>query len=69
MKLTTERLIIRWLHILFGLQVIGYVYSPFESLPDFAWIVRYVAMPVIIISGWWMWKGHVVRQRFNKQSR
>lgn len=56
----TQRTILRWLHLLLAFPVVGYVYTPFEELHGFAWIVRFIAMPLLILSGLWMWKGHVV---------
>jgi hypothetical protein len=55
----TKRSIFRWIHIIFGIPIIGYVYSPFEELPNYAPVVRFVALPVILLTGFWMWKGHV----------
>ena len=62
----TQRTIFRWLHIVLAIPVIGYVYSPFEQLPDYAGVVRYVAVPVIFLSGLMMWKGHLLRRLFAK---
>lgn len=61
MKDATKRSILRWIHIIFGIPIIGYIYSPFEKLPDYAPLVRYVALPVILFTGLSMWKGHVFR--------
>ena len=54
----------RWVHVVFGIPVVGYIYSPFEQLPGYAPVVRYVAMPAIVLSGLWLWKGHAVRRWF-----
>lgn len=62
MKQSTKRSILRWIHIVFGIPIIGYVYSPFEEIPNYAPAVRYVFLPVLLLSGFWMWKGHVVRR-------
>ena len=51
----TKRSILRWIHIIFGIPILGYIYSPFEQLPNYAPIVRYVALPLIVLSGFWMW--------------
>jgi predicted tellurium resistance membrane protein TerC len=67
-KDTTKRTIFRWIHLVFAIPVAGYVYSPFSDLPDYAPVVRYVAFPVIVLTGLWMWKGHVVRRLFSKKS-
>ena len=61
-----KRSIFRWIHIVFGIPVIGYIYSPFKELPNYAPVVRYVALPVIALSGLWMWKGHLVRRLISK---
>ena len=62
----TKRSIVRWIHIIFGIPIAGYVYSPFEELPNYAPVVRYVALPVIVLSGLWMWKGHLLRRLIAK---
>ena len=58
----TTRQIIRWIHIICAIPIIGYVYSPFEVIPDYAPPTRFVFVPVMLLSGLWMWKGHVVRR-------
>ena len=62
MKDATTRSIFRWIHIVCSIPIIGYIYSPFEVLPDYAPLTRYVFLPVMLLSGLWMWKGHVVRR-------
>jgi predicted tellurium resistance membrane protein TerC len=64
----TKRSILRWIHIVFSIPIIGYVYSPFEELPNYAPVVRFVSIPVLVLTGFWMWKGHVVRRLFAKKS-
>jgi len=61
----TRRTILRWLHIALGIPVIGYIYTPFDALHDFAWMIRYFFLPALLIVGLWMWKGHVVTRLFN----
>ena len=62
-----KRSIFRWVHIVLGIPIIGYLYSPFKELPNYAPVVRYVAVPVVVLSGLWMWKGHVVRRLVSKK--
>ena len=62
----TKRSILRWIHLIFAIPIIGYVYSPFAELPHYAPVVRFVAFPVIALSGLWMWKGHLVRRLISK---
>ncbi len=66
MKEARKRSIFRWIHILFSIPILGYIYSPFENLHYFADRVRYVVVPVIVLSGLWMWKGHVLRRLVSK---
>jgi hypothetical protein len=64
----TIRLIFRWIHIVFGIPILGYIYSPFDQIPNYAPITRFVFVPVLILSGLWMWKGHVLRRLVSKRS-
>ena len=68
MKESTKRAIVRWIHIVIAIPIIGYIYSPFQELPNYAPLVRYIFLPVMVLSGFWMWKGHVVRRFFSKRS-
>jgi hypothetical protein len=67
MKDATKRSIFRWIHLVFSIPIIGYIYSPFGQLPSYAPVVRFVAFPVIALSGLWMWKGHIVRRFISKR--
>jgi hypothetical protein len=64
----TMRLIFRWIHIVFSIPILGYIYSPFDQIPNYAPITRFVFVPVLILSGLWMWKGHVLRRLVSKRS-
>ncbi len=68
MSASTQRVILRWIHIVFAIPIIGYVYSRFEEIPNYAPMVRFVFVPVLLVSGLWMWKGHLVRRLFSKRS-
>lgn len=68
MSNATERTIFRWIHIVFGLPLLGYIYGPPEEVGQYAPIFRFVFVPVLLLSGLWMWKGHVVRRLLSKRS-
>jgi len=68
MKEVTKRRILRWIHIVFGIPILGYIYSPFEEIPKYATRVRFVVVPVMLLSGLWMCKGHVLRRLISKRS-
>jgi hypothetical protein len=67
MNSSTQRSIFRWIHILFSIPILGYIYSPFEKLPDYASATRFVFLPAMILSGLWMWKGHLLRRLISKR--
>jgi hypothetical protein len=68
MNQSTVRTIFRWIHIVFGIPILGYIYDSPSDTPNYAFRVRYVILPVLLLSGLWMWKGHVVRRLFSKRS-
>lgn len=64
----TQRTIARWLHIIFGLTLLGYVYGPPEEVLQYRPYFQFIFIPLIFITGLWMWKGHVITKRFSKKS-
>jgi thiosulfate reductase cytochrome b subunit len=66
MKEATKRSILRWIHIVLAIPIAGYVYSPFKELPNYAPVVRFISVPVLVLTGFWMWKGHAVRRLISK---
>jgi len=64
MKAATERKIIRWFHMLASIPIMGYIYGPVSTIPQAATMVRWVIFPLVILSGFWMWKGYVVKKWF-----
>src|SRR3989442_1817188 len=68
MKDATKRSILRSIHIVFSIPILGYIYSPFEEIPKYAARVRFVVVPVMVLSAFWMWKGHVLRRLIAKRS-
>lgn len=65
MKASTERKIMRWIHLIIGIPVIGYIYGPVAQMPEAARAVKLVFFPILVLSGLWMWKGHVLKKWFN----
>ncbi len=63
-----KRSIFRWIHIILSIPILGYIYSPFEKLPDYAPATRFVFPPLMVLSGLWMWKSHVLRRLISKRS-
>jgi hypothetical protein len=61
------RSIFRWIHLVFSIPILGYIYSPFDKIPSYAPATRFVFVPVMVLTGLWMWKGHVVRRLISKR--
>ena len=57
MKPATQRSILRWIHLVIAIPILGYIYSPFAELPNYAAVTRFVFAPVIILAGYWMYAG------------
>lgn len=66
MRFPNQRTVCRWIHLVISIPIYGYIYSPFDKLPDYARPTRYVFFPLMFLTGLWMWKGHVVRRLFSK---
>jgi hypothetical protein len=68
MKEATKRSIVRLIHLVLAIPILGYIYSPFEQIPNYAPPTRFVFVPVLVLSGLWMWKGHLLRRLFSKRT-
>ena len=64
----TQRPIFRLIHLILAIPIIGYIYSPFDKIPQYAPATRFVFVPLLVLSGLWMWKGHLVRRLISKKS-
>jgi len=66
-----QRTIFRWIHIVLSIPIVGYIYSPFDQIPNYANKVRFFFVPMMVLTGLWMWKGsavlRLIRQRPAKQ--
>lgn len=69
MKPGTKRAILRWIHIVFALPLAGYIYGPPEETVQYLPFFRMVYLPVVILTGLWMWKGEAVRRHFARKPK
>jgi len=53
----TKRTILRVIHLVFCIPILGYIYGPAADVQQYAGAVRVVFVPVIILSGFWMYSG------------
>jgi len=54
------RTILRWIHIVLAIPIYGYIYSPFDKIPLYAPPTRYIFFPAMLLTGFLMWKGHIL---------
>ena len=64
MKASTQRAVMRWLHIIASIPIAGYIYGPVAQMPRAAFVVKAIIIPVVVLSGLWLWKGHLVKKLF-----
>ena len=53
----TKRSILRWIHLIFTIPILGYIYAPPSEAQQYAFAVRFVFVPIIILAGFWMYSG------------
>ena len=53
----TKRAILRWIHLIFTIPVLGYVYGPPVEVAEYADAVRYFFAPAVLFTGYWMYSG------------
>ena len=53
----TRRTILRAIHLIFTIPILGYVYEPASEVQQYAGAVRFIFVPVMILSGYWMYAG------------
>ena len=53
----TKRTILRCIHLILSIPILGYIYGEPSDVQPYASAVRSVFVPIIILSGFWMYSG------------
>jgi hypothetical protein len=53
----TKRATLRAIHLVLSIPVLGYIYGEPSQVQQYAGAARFVFVPVIILSGFWMYSG------------
>lgn len=61
-----QRVILRWFHLITGAILVTYIYSPWSNILAFSFLVKFIIIPILIISGIWLWKGAQIKRLFKK---
>ena len=59
MKPSTKRIILRIVHLVAVIPVLGYVYQPVAEAAEYQRFTQLVFIPVAILTGYWMYMGLV----------
>ena len=57
MNAATKRSILRWIHLIVTIPILGYIYGQPAEVEQYAGGVRFLFVPVIILTGYWMYSG------------
>ena len=57
MNATTKRSILRSIHLIVSIPILGYIYGKPSEVAQYASAVRFVFVPVMILAGYWMYSG------------
>lgn len=52
-----KRSILRWTHLVLTIPILGYIYGDPSQVQAYAGAVRFIFVPVIVLSGFWMYAG------------
>ena len=59
MKASTKRIILRIVHLVAVIPVLGYIYQPVAEAEQYQRFTQLVFIPVAILAGYWMYMGFV----------
>src|SRR5947209_5966699 len=54
---STKRSILRWVHLIFTIPLLGYIYGEPSDMQQYANATRFVFVPTVMLAGYWMYAG------------
>jgi hypothetical protein len=57
MNNASKRSILRWVHLIFTIPILGYIYGEPSDVKQYVGAARYIFVPVVILAGYWMYAG------------
>jgi len=57
MNIAVKRSILRCIHLIFTIPILGYIYGEASEVQQYAPAVRFAFVPVIMFAGYWMYSG------------
>jgi hypothetical protein len=68
-RATYSRALYRTVHLVAGAILGAYVYSPLGDVGWFKFTTRDIVVPLIMVTGVWLWKGHDIKGWLKTASR
>lgn len=62
----TTRTVLRWTHLLVGWLIGVFVYTPAHENETFVLLMQIVFLPVVILTGVWMWQQARIRRLYRR---
>ena len=59
MNNATKRTILRWIHLVVVIPILGFIYQSPAEVQQYAPAARFIFVPVLMLSGYWMYAGAV----------
>jgi len=50
-----KRSILRWIHLIFAIPVLGYIYGEPSQVQQYVSGARFIFVPVVMLAGYWMY--------------
>ena len=57
MNNATKRSILRWVHLIFTIPILGYIYGEPSQVQQYVSGARFIFVPVVMLAGYWMYAG------------
>ena len=57
MSNATKRAILRCIHLILSIPILGYIYGEPSDVQQYAGAARFIFVPVMMLSGYWMYSG------------
>ena len=54
-----KRAILRWVHLVLTIPILGFIYEPPAEAQQYAGAARFIFVPVLMLSGYWMYAGAI----------
>ncbi len=54
-----KRSILRWFHLIITIPILGFIYGDPAQVQQYAGGARYIFVPALMLSGYWMYTGAV----------